>query len=1244
MPRNHTTTLRIELARLCPRRRPDAARDRDDAAPLPRNEFHVRRAAREKYGFDARLFASNGNVVFADFFSARLFAHRMNEKNVADARPDLVVKAGRVNAMGLIDEILHYVASLYRESVDKRCFAEAYDRFRAAAGDMASKKLLIAFASEFPPESVLSGKASAEAYVSGSTGGEEHAHLLMEELLLLAISNENPALEQFRELFDASGLPPDGYAKALEALESAFSGLPPFGPDSERLTEMLRAPMKASPYSLPGQLDYIRTRWGLVIGKFLPRLLGGTDMMREEDKPYFPGPGPTRAYVYDGMDREYERFSADADWMPNVVMIAKSTLVWLHQLSVAYGREVRTLDQIPDEELDLLASRGFNSLWLIGLWERSEASRRIKQICGNAEAAASAYSLFDYDIASELGGWGALENLRGRAAWRGIRLAADMVPNHTGIDSRWVRERPDLFVQRRYPPFPTYTFDGENLSGDGRVGVYVEDHYYSRSDAAVVFKRVDFATGDARYIYHGNDGTSMPWNDTAQIDFLRKEAREAVIERILHVARNFPVIRFDAAMTLAKRHFRRLWYPEPGTGGDIASRGEFSMSRADFDAAIPEEFWREVVDRCAREAPDTLLLAEAFWMMEGYFVRTLGMHRVYNSAFMNMLKREENAKYRETIRNTQEFDKDILKRFVNFMNNPDEETAEAQFGKGDKYFGVCTMMVTMPGLPMFGHGQVEGFTEKYGMEYRRAYRDESPDRALVERHEREIFPLMKRRYLFSGVDHFRLYDFWRDDGSVDENVFAYSNRSGDERALVLFNNRYERAAGWIRESSAYAEKLPDGGKRLVRQTLAEALGFSGREGGFTFMREQRSGLWYVRRSAEFASKGLFAMLDGFQTQVFLDLHERPDNEFGHYDALCDKLAGGGTFDVDAAVQDIFLSSLYEALSGLCSPEYFAAFEGGPEASKEWNKALASLEAPARRFLRAALDHVEAADAWPRFEFAESAEANGGETLPDEPKKRGKAKAADAKPRARAEAKPDATPPRIDETPAWEAFAAVFESSARCVAAARAGSGRLAALVAPGSLEAAALACRLAMRALAEVAALKTGSRERSAADARRLVDHWCLDRKLREFLQARGMDGESAWRAMSAAKASLAIVERIAALAADATLPEPLVAALCEGIDPDRETLSMVGANVYDGVLWIDKEKFERFADRVALAAACEVAAIAPKSPLTAQGKAKAAIKAIEAAEATAVEAAALAETTGYRWRAMLASFGLGGE
>jgi hypothetical protein len=51
------------------------------------------------------------------------------------------------------------------------------------------------------------------------------------------------------------------------------------------------------------------------------------------------------------------------------------------------------------------------------------------------------------------------------------------------------------------------------------------------------------------------------------------------------------------------------------------------------------------------------------------------------------------------------------------MSNPDERTAIDQFGKGDKCFGVAALMATLPGLPMFGHGQIEGFTEKYGMEY-----------------------------------------------------------------------------------------------------------------------------------------------------------------------------------------------------------------------------------------------------------------------------------------------------------------------------------------------------------------------------------------------------------------------------------------------------------------------------------------------------------------------------------------------
>jgi len=150
---------------------------------------------------------------------------------------------------------------------------------------------------------------------------------------------------------------------------------------------------------------------------------------------------------------EYEKFSQDTAWMPNTVLIAKSTYVWLAQLSKQYGRSIRRLDEIPDEELATLARRGINSLWLIGVWERSRASKTIKQLCGNSDAVASAYSLFDYRIADDLGGDAAYTHLRDRAFHHGVRLASDMVPNHMGIDSPWVVEHPEWFISRRILPY-----------------------------------------------------------------------------------------------------------------------------------------------------------------------------------------------------------------------------------------------------------------------------------------------------------------------------------------------------------------------------------------------------------------------------------------------------------------------------------------------------------------------------------------------------------------------------------------------------------------------------------------------------------------------------------------------------------------------------------------------------------------------------------------------------------------------
>ena len=846
-----------------------------------------------------------------------------------------VVHAGELNLYASLQKALRFLidgvahaqeSSLLINAVQEGGFEPSGENMRVTASR---------FVELFPPAAVLQGNATPSHWLTGCLNNSRLTHQMLREMLLLRLAAANPAIENFRELVDDRILAASShYTNIIQAFERSLKDGPIIAEKGCTLMAALMAAITASPHSLAGQVTYLREQWQDILPPELLREVEiAFDILQEERRERGggdPGPAPVLEFrrtgqasgetsdalgmnaVFHGFDYPaYEAFSSDAGWMSHVVLMAKMVYVWLDQLSRTHGYPITRLDQVPDAELDRLAVRGFTGLWLIGLWERSPASQRIKQICGNPEAIASAYSLFDYEVAEDLGGWDALASLRERAAKRGIRLASDMVPNHTGIYSRWVIQHPDWFVQTDYPPFPTYQFNGEDLSHDSNVCIQIEDGYWSKHDAAVVFRHYDRRDGRSRYIYHGNDGTSIPWNDTAQLNYLIPEVREAVIQTILHVARNFQIIRFDAAMTLAKKHYQRLWFPLRGLGGGIPSRAEHGMSREEFDAVFPAEFWREVVDRVAVEAPGTLLLAEAFWMMEGYFVRTLGMHRVYNSAFMNMLKTEENAKYRTTIKNVLEFNHEILKRFVNFMNNPDEKTAVAQFGSQGKYFGACVLLSTMPGVPMFGHGQIEGFHEKYGMEYKRAYWDEQEDAGLVRGHEMWIFPLLRRRWLFSGSENFVLYDFLAGD-SIDENVFAYSNRVGEHRALVLYHNSHSTTSGWIRESVSFLIAGEGDGGRLGRTLLADALTVPDEDGCYLAFRDETEGLEYLRSARELREQGLYVELGEYQFHVFMDFREIRDDRDGSWRLLYEHLNGSGTLSLEEERKQLLYGELNAA--------------------------------------------------------------------------------------------------------------------------------------------------------------------------------------------------------------------------------------------------------------------------------------------------------------------------------------------
>ncbi|MCB0202863.1 MAG: alpha-amylase, partial [Anaerolineae bacterium] len=140
-------------------------------------------------------------------------------------------------------------------------------------------------------------------------------------------------------------------------------------------------------------------------------------------------------------------------WPNFPVLYEINTWVWLVELSRQAGEKI-TLANVPDGELDRLASYGFDGVWLMGVWQRSPDGwqvalehpglqgeyRKALPDFARQDVVGSPYSVFDYEVDAALGGDEGLRVFRQRLQERGILLMLDFVPNHLAIDHRWRAE------------------------------------------------------------------------------------------------------------------------------------------------------------------------------------------------------------------------------------------------------------------------------------------------------------------------------------------------------------------------------------------------------------------------------------------------------------------------------------------------------------------------------------------------------------------------------------------------------------------------------------------------------------------------------------------------------------------------------------------------------------------------------------------------------------------------------------
>ncbi len=253
--------------------------------------FHVSRKGRAQYQLEDRFFSIRGTSVFPNFAACQEFSAKVNANRKASGRSDAeLVRTAEVFAASLMHEVYHFVISVYLEDLNRDAFAKCEGWIRREFGEETTGKFLERFVDEFQTLTIYRGDETVEQFLSRTSGGTPNTHIALEELMLVWLENQNPALNQLEDLIDDEALVQNTpYNQVITSIDNFFATQPPFGVENLPLLRLLLAPIKASPNSILEQLRYVVEKWDAIISRspMLKRLLlQSMDFVREEGK-YF---------------------------------------------------------------------------------------------------------------------------------------------------------------------------------------------------------------------------------------------------------------------------------------------------------------------------------------------------------------------------------------------------------------------------------------------------------------------------------------------------------------------------------------------------------------------------------------------------------------------------------------------------------------------------------------------------------------------------------------------------------------------------------------------------------------------------------------------------------------------------------------------------------------------------------------------------------------------------------------------
>jgi glycosidase len=429
-----------------------------------------------------------------------------------------------------------------------------------------------------------------------------------------------------------------------------------------------------------------------------------------------------------------------------------NTRAWLTELSRSLGRRA-TLDDIPDAELDRLAQRGFDWIWLLSVWQTGPAAQQVSRsnpewrrefaetlpdLCDD-DIPGSGFAITGYTVHADLGGDAALAQVRDRLKKRGLKLLLDFVPNHMGLGHPWVESHPEHFVK------------GTELD---------------LARAPQNYTRVQRQAGDLLLAY-GRDPYFSGWPDTLQLNYANPATQEAMIGELLKIAGQCDGVRCDMAMLVLPDVFERTW-----------------GQRAPL-------FWPEATRRVRQRVPGFLFMAEVYWDLE-WTLQQQGFDYAYDKRLYDRL-RERHAR---PVREHFHAGLDYQDKLARFLENHDEPRAAAAFPPG-VHEAAAAITFLAPGLRFFHEGQFVGRRQRISPHLNR--RPDEPVDADLAKFYDCLLAVLRHPVVRDG--QWRLLEClpaWDGNWTWDCIVaFAWQGPAG-ERLLVAVNYAANQSQGYLR--------------------------------------------------------------------------------------------------------------------------------------------------------------------------------------------------------------------------------------------------------------------------------------------------------------------------------------------------------------------------------------------------------------------------------------------------------------